>query len=160
MSAAPPLTLRRAAIRDVRDIQSIDRDSYPTPWSKELTVAQVTDPARMHLVAERSNVVVGHGGLIFLGDQAHIATIAVGFGARRQGVADALMVALITHAGEQGFEEVTLEVRASNQPAINLYDRHGFAVLGRRPGYYADNGEDALIMTTTTGSDPFRPNGV
>ena len=164
MSDQPPLRLRRAEIRDVRDIRVIDRESYPTPWSEGWTIAQVTDPARVHLVAERDFVVIGHGGLIFLGDQAHVATLAVTPRARRQGVADALMVELKVRANKVGYGEVTLEVRASNVAAIALYERHGMSVLGRRKGYYADTGEDALIMTgpsaNPTGSDPSNAHGV
>lgn len=154
MSDVSPLQIRRAEIRDVRDIRTIDRESYPTPWSEGWTIAQVTDPARLHLVAEQDFVVVGHGGLIFLGDQAHVATIAVASNARRQGIGAALMVELIVVTGAKGFDELTLEVRASNESAIALYERHGLTVLGRRKGYYGDNGEDALIMTLTgiTGS--------
>lgn len=150
MNALPPLSLRRAEIRDVRDIRAIDRASYPTPWSEGWTIAQVTDPARVHLVAERDFVVVGHGGLIFLGDQAHVATLAVSPASRRQGVADALMRELKVLAHSLGYGEVTLEVRASNAPAIALYERHGLAVVGRRKGYYGDTGEDALVMTGPT----------
>lgn len=153
MNAALPPTVRRAEIRDVVNIRSIDRDSFPTPWSQGWTIAQVTDPTRVHLVAERDHVVVGHGGLIFLGDQAHVATIAVAPDQRRTGVADMLMVSLLGAATDKGYSELTLEVRASNEAAIALYERHGLAVVGRRKGYYGDNGEDALIMTATGISD-------
>lgn len=158
MNALPPLNLRRAELRDVRTIRAIDRQSYPTPWSEGWTIAQVTDPARVHLVAERDFVVIGHGGLIFLGDQAHVATLAVAPDARRQGIGDALMDELKLQARNRGYDEVTLEVRASNAVAIALYERHSLTVLGRRKGYYADTGEDALIMTgpASKGSDPLR----
>ena len=96
---------------------------------------------------------VGHGGFIFLGGQAHIATIAVAPEHRRQGIADVLMVELLKVAGERGYDEVTLEVRVSNEAAIALYERHGLSEVGRRKGYYGDNGEDALIMTLTGISD-------
>ncbi len=149
MNDVSPLTVRRAQIRDVRDIRSIDRQAFPSPWSEGWTIAQVTDPARVHLVAERGFTVVGHGGFIFLGDQAHIATIAVAGDARRQGIGDALMTALLKAARDKGYDEVTLEVRESNQAAIALYGRHGLAIVGRRKGYYGDNNEDAIIMTGT-----------
>lgn len=151
-------SLRRAEIGDVRDIRAIDRSSFPSPWSEGWTIAQVTDPGRVHLVAERDSTIVGHGGLMFLGDQAHVATIAVSEDFRRQGIGMAIMNRLRKAATEGGYYELTLEVRQSNLPAIALYERHGLAVMGRRPGYYADNGEDAYIMTarllTKLGSDP------
>lgn len=99
-------------------------------------------------------MVVGHGGFIFLGDQAHIATIAVAPEHRRSGIADALMVELLSVAKAKGYDEVTLEVRASNDAAIALYERHGLVVVGRRAGYYGDTGEDALIMTVSGISSP------
>ena len=74
------------------------------------------------------------------------------------------MVELKVRANKVGYSEVTLEVRASNVAAIGLYERHGLTVLGRRKGYYADTGEDALIMTgpsaNPTGSDPSNAHGV
>lgn len=154
MSTASPLSLRRAELRDVRDIRAIDRGSFPTPWTEGWTIAQVTDPLRVHVVVERDFAVVGHGGLIFLGDQAHVATIAVASASRRQGVGQALVIELMRIAHELGYGEVTLEVRASNEAAIALYGRLGLAVLGRRKGYYGDTGEDALIMTGPSAGTP------
>ena len=147
MTNESPLSLRRAEIRDVRDIRTIDRRSFPAPWTEGWTIAQVTHPNRVHLVAERNFTVLGHGGLIFLGDQAHVATLAVAESARRQGVGSAVMAALVDAATEHGFAEITLEVRESNVGAIALYERHGLSVVSRREGYYGDNGEDAIIMT-------------
>ena len=149
MSDESPLSIRRAEIRDVRDIRTIDRTSFPSPWTEGWTIAQVTDPARVHVVAERNFEVLGHGGLIFLGDQAHVATLAVAADARRQGIAGALMESLTEAAIERGYDEMTLEVRESNTAAIALYERHGLKVLGRRVGYYGDNNEDAIIMTAS-----------
>ena len=109
----------------------------------------MTDLTRVHLVAEREFKVIGHGGLIFVGDQAHVATIAVEAQHRRQGVAKALMARLTEAAIGKGYDELTLEVRESNAAAIALYERHGLEVVGRRVGYYGDNDEDAIIMTAS-----------
>ena len=149
MSDESPLSIRRAEVRDVRSIRSIDQSSFPSPWSEGWTIAQVTDPGRVHLVAERDFKVVGHGGLIFIGDQAHVATIAVEAQFRRQGIARALMASLTRAAIDRGQKALTLEVRESNSPAIALYELHGLEVVGRRVGYYGDNNEDAIIMTAS-----------
>lgn len=149
MSVEVPLSIRRAEIRDVRTIRDIDRESFPTPWTQGWTLAQVTDPARVHLVAERKFKVEAHGGLIFLGDRAHVATIAVAAKSRRQGIAKALMAALTSAAVRKGYTELTLEVRESNKAAIALYEGRGLEVVGRRVGYYGDNNEDAIIMTAS-----------
>lgn len=140
------ISFRRAELRDVHHIRLIDRQVYPTPWSEKLTLQQVTGPGRFHLVAEESGRVVAHAGLVFLDGDAHIATIAVSPAYQRRGIADEMMQRLFAAAKANGCPEVTLEVRAGNEPAIALYERHGMVVAGRRPGYYADNHEDALIM--------------
>ncbi len=149
MNNSSLLSIRRAEIRDVRSIRDIDRFSFPSPWTEGWTIAQVTDLTRVHLVAEREFKVIGHGGLIFVGDQAHVATIAVEAQHRRQGVAKALMARLTEAAIGKGYDELTLEVRESNAAAIALYERHGLEVVGRRVGYYGDNDEDAIIMTAS-----------
>lgn len=140
------ISFRRAELRDVRHIRAIDAQVYPTPWSEKLTLQQVTGVGRFHLVAEVSHRVVAHAGLVFLDGDAHIATIAVSPSHQRRGLADEMMRHLFAAAEANGCEALTLEVRSGNAPAIALYERHGFVEAGRRPGYYADNREDALIM--------------
>ncbi len=140
-------SIRKAELRDVRTIRQIDRFSFRSPWTEGWTIAQVTDPTRVHLVAASDFKIVGHGGLIFMGDQAHVATVAVEENARRQGIARAIMRELMTVAFDKGFAEITLEVRESNAGAIALYGGLGLDEVGRRPGYYGDNNEDAIIMT-------------
>lgn len=140
------ISFRRAELRDVHHIRRIDAEVYPTPWSEKLTLQQVTGPGRSHLVAEESHRVVAHAGLVFLDGDAHIATIAVSPAFQRRGIADEMMRHLFAVAQANGCAAITLEVRSGNEPAIALYERHGFVVAGRRPGYYADNREDALIM--------------
>ena len=72
--------------------------------------------------------------------------VAVSPDYRRQGIGESLMVALGETLAQKGIESLTLEVRASNEAAISLYDRLGYTQIGRRPNYYTDPGEDALIM--------------
>ena len=72
--------------------------------------------------------------------------VAVAPAFRRQGIGEGLMIALVDALRDKGMESLTLEVRASNSPAIALYDRLGFTEVGRRPNYYTDPREDALIM--------------
>ncbi len=140
------IVVRRAELRDVRDIRALDSRVYRTPWSEKLTVQQVTGNGRVHLVAEESHVVVGHGGIVILDGDAHITTIAVDQAHQRRGIADILMRRLFAAAVANDCGAVTLEVRASNAAAISLYERHGMVSVGIRPGYYSDDGEDALIM--------------
>jgi len=144
--------VRRAELRDIHAIRSIDRDAYLTPWSEKLTIQQVTKPGRLHLVAESDvegsrGVIVGHAGLLFLHDEAHVSTIATCHKWLRRGVGAALIHALLDAARHQSAAICSLEVRSSNVAAIKLYEAAGFTEVGLRPKYYGDNNEDAVIMT-------------
>ena len=90
----------------------------------------------------------GYVGIWFQGDQAHITEIAVREALRGQGIGELLLIGTVRAAYEQGLEEVTLEARVSNFIAQRLYDKYGFNEVGIRKNYYADNREDAVIMTT------------
>jgi [ribosomal protein S18]-alanine N-acetyltransferase len=92
--------------------------------------------------------IVGYGGFWKMVDEAHISTIAIAPGQRRQGIGELLLIAMIEAAQEIGSTLVTLEVRKSNATAQGLYSKYGFEIAGERKRYYSDNGEDAWIMTT------------
>jgi ribosomal-protein-alanine N-acetyltransferase len=98
--------------------------------------------------AEGFDGIIAYGGIWLMVDEAHITTFAVDPGWRRQGVGEALLLALLDLAQARHAREATLEVRLSNLPARRLYEKYGFRPVGLRPHYYSDNGEDALIMTT------------
>ena len=142
------LSIRRAELRDVRSIRLIDRGVFRTPWTEGATIAQVTGPDRMHFVVEQSHRVVGHGGLVILAGEAHVALLAVERASWGQGVGDVIMRHLFEAAAANSFAGLSLEVRKGNAAAIALYERHGMTVVGQRKGYYRDNGEDAIIMTS------------
>ena len=95
-----------------------------------------------------SDAIAGYVGIWFQGDQAHITGIAVRESLRGQGIGELLLIGTVRAAYEQGLEEVTLEARVSNFVAQRLYDKYGFNEVGIRKNYYADNREDAVIMTT------------
>jgi [ribosomal protein S18]-alanine N-acetyltransferase len=92
--------------------------------------------------------IVGYAGFWVMVDEAHISTIATDPQWRRQGIAELLLIEMTQRAEEFGARVMTLEVRVSNHGAQNLYGKYGFQVVGKRPQYYSDNREDALIMTT------------
>ena len=97
---------------------------------------------------EGGDRLAGYVGIWFQGDQAHITEIAVRESLRGQGIGELLLIGTVRAAYEQGLEEVTLEARVSNFIAQRLYDKYGFNEVGIRKNYYADNREDAVIMTT------------
>jgi ribosomal-protein-alanine N-acetyltransferase len=103
----------------------------------------------LEVEAEQAKMqVIGFAGYWFIIDEAHISTLAVHPDWRGRGMGQVLLRALLREAAWRGALSATLEVRRGNRVAQRLYERHGFAVVGRRLGYYSDNGEDALLMTT------------
>lgn len=103
-----------------------------------------------HHKAEASYIshppLLGFGCLWAIADEAHITILAIHPEYRQQGLGQALLVALLKSAYQRELKWATLEVRASNQAALSLYQRFGFQEAGRRKRYYQDNGEDALIL--------------
>jgi ribosomal-protein-alanine N-acetyltransferase len=106
------------------------------------------DAARSPQLEQELRSIVGYAGIWVMTDEAHITTIASHPDVRGQGVGEFLLVALIHRAMEIGARWMTLEVRASNAVAQNLYRKYTFKEMGVRRRYYSDNGEDALVMWT------------
>jgi ribosomal-protein-alanine N-acetyltransferase len=134
--------------RHVNQILTIERASYPKPWSAQVfheELDQARDGYRYYLVARRGRTVVGYGGLMFAVDEAHVTNLAVHPDHRRDGVATRLLLALADDAIDRGCPAWTLEVRASNVAAQELYRRFGFAPAGVRARYY-EGVEDAIVM--------------
>ena len=152
MVARPPLrvAVERMTLDDVPAVNRIERASFPVPWPDYAFRQELqTNRLAHYLVVRAGEDVVAYGGLWLMVDEAHITTFAVLPDWRRQGVGGRLMVELMRLARDLGASVMTLEVRLSNKPARALYARFGFRPVGIRPRYYSDNGEDALIMTTS-----------
>lgn len=105
------------------------------------------DPANLPPPEERAELITGFIGVWMLPDEMHIVTIAVRDSHRRQGIGEMLLIAALDLAREKTQPLVTLEVRVSNDAAIQLYEKYGFEQVGRRTRYYSDNHEDADILT-------------
>lgn len=139
-------------LEDVFEVVAIDRMSFSLPWPERSYRYELSEnPASRFLVAERprgeDNVVVGYVGFWLIADEAHISTLAVHPHYRRLGIGRQLLSSALDDAQQLGANLCTLEVRASNLGAIDLYAEFGFVVVGRRKGYYHDNQEDAILMT-------------
>ena len=141
---------------DLEAILEIERVSFSTPWSLEAFKAELKDNEyARYLCLELNGQVIGYMGLWFILDEGHITNIAITPNFRGQHWGEFLMRSVMDKMVEQGMERMTLEVRVSNSIAQSLYKRLGFATAGVRKGYYADTGEDAMIMWTELGVNSF-----
>ncbi len=131
----------------IPQIAALERACFSHPWTEEMLQQELWNEAAVIIVALREDgVVLGYAGLQTVLDEGYINNVAVAANVRRQGIADELIAAFVRF-GQAKLAFLTLEVRASNAPAIALYMKHGFAQVGRRRGYYDDPKEDAILMT-------------
>ncbi len=138
---------REACSQDVSAIAELENKCFDTPWSRESLEKDINENDLAHyILCEVEGEPAGYAGIWFIGDEGHINNVCISPQYRRKGLASALIARLIEICKEQGVFKMTLEVRKSNQPAIELYEKHGFQEVGVRPKYYQDNGEDAVIM--------------
>jgi [ribosomal protein S18]-alanine N-acetyltransferase len=137
-------SVRRLAYSDLPAVISIERRSFPSPWSLAMFVLELSKPSGICLAASEDGELLGYLVCSRYDRVWHLMNVAVAPERRRQGVATGLISQLIEEAGDE--LPFTLEVRVSNREAIAMYERLGFRSAGVRPRYYQDNGEDALIM--------------
>ncbi|MDP9228750.1 MAG: ribosomal protein S18-alanine N-acetyltransferase [Actinomycetota bacterium] len=137
-------SIRRLSYGDLPSVISIERRSFPTPWSLAMFVLELSKPSGICLAAEDENGLVGYLVCARYDDVWHLMNVAINPEQRRRGIATTLIERLFEEAGAQA--RYTLEVRISNLAAIAMYEGFGFRSAGRRRRYYHDNGEDALIM--------------
>ena len=131
----------------LRDVHSIDAKVYPRPWSLALWRQEIAMlDTRHYIVAEDDGCVVGHAGIMYVMNEGHVTTVAVDPQWQGRRIATRLMSELCHHARTRKTSALTLEVRVSNERAISLYRRFGFAPAGVRKNYYAEINEDALVM--------------
>jgi ribosomal-protein-alanine N-acetyltransferase len=142
------IELRRLEMRDLDRIEEIEREAYPTPWSRSMFAGELAKPSSICLGAfdTESDVLVGYLIISRYVDAWHVMNIAVAPSERRRGIAQHLLERLFELTATDSRRGYTLEVRVSNANAIRLYERLGFQARGLRRGYYTDNREDALIM--------------
>jgi ribosomal-protein-alanine N-acetyltransferase len=140
--------IRRLTYADLPQVVSIERRAFPTPWSLAMFVLELSKAGGICLAAFDGQVMTGYLICSRYDTVWHLMNVSVDPDRRREGIASALLGALIDRIGDPG-AHLTLEVRQSNHGAIQLYDSFGFRSAGIRRRYYQDNGEDALIMWRT-----------
>jgi ribosomal-protein-alanine N-acetyltransferase len=171
-----PLVVEPMQLAHVPAIMEIERESFSLPWPEGAYRHELrhNELAHYYVLRPRSatrsivlmpiwqrlwraiwrrpptntGLILGYGGFWLMYDEAHISTLAIRVAWRRLGLGELLLVALLDEAQRLRASRATLEVRVSNVAAQNLYAKYGFEQVGRRKGYYADNREDALILTT------------
>lgn len=131
----------------ISQIVAIEQKVFSDPWSYAAFERELENPIAHYVIALQNGVVIAYGGFWHILDEGHITNIAVHPEHRRQGVGNALLVKLMAHSKKLSIGRMTLEVRKSNLAAQQLYQKHNFACVGARKGYYRD-GEDALIYWT------------
>lgn len=149
MAVTSPIVIGDMTLEDVEAAHEIERLSFATPWPAYAFEQELRgNRLARYLAAHAEGRLVAFAGLWMMVDEAHVTTISVHPDWRRRGIGRRLMLALLELAVEIGARRMTLEVRPSNAGARALYAEFGFVLAGRRPGYYSDDGEDALVMTT------------
>ena len=130
-------------------LEQLERMCFSRPWSKKMLAEELDNQCAAFLVAvePETEQPVGYAGLLVVADEGYITNVAVRPDCRKQGVAGKLLQVFLDFAQANRLAFLTLEVRASNYPAIALYGSRGFRGVGRRKNYYEHPREDAIIMT-------------
>ena len=148
---------------DILRVLEIERLCFPSPWSHRLFLSELFNPNALSIVTVlydsplndppsndplEKSIIQAYSCNRIVGDELSILRMAVAPETRRLGLASRLLDIVLSLSGLKGAVEAYLEVRPSNVPAISLYQKKGFQIIGTRPGYYPETGEDALIMKT------------
>lgn len=142
-----PIKIEFMQVKDLDEVMQIERVSFPSPWSRQMFLIDLLDnSSAYYLVARYREKLAGYTGFWLIGDEMHIANLAVHPDLRRQKIAHRLLLAGFNLALSKGARRSTLEVRVSNLAAQKLYEKFGFVRGGIRKGYYSDKNEDAVIM--------------
>jgi [ribosomal protein S18]-alanine N-acetyltransferase len=133
--------------RHLRSVVHIEEECYPRPWSATVFLSELAQrSSRRYTVATIGPLVVGYSGLMIVQQDGHITTLTVDPAWHHRGIGTVLLLDQARAAPALGVRNLTLEVRASNSAAQALYRRFGFAPVGVRRNYYAETGEDAIVM--------------
>jgi [ribosomal protein S18]-alanine N-acetyltransferase len=137
---------------DIDAIVALESESFTNPWSRDTLVweLQNSDVTLVYVLRRDDERIAAFCVCWIIFDELHINTLAVAPADRRQGYATTLLREVMEDAAEKGALKATLEVRASNQSALALYEGLGFRVAAKRPGYYTKPQEDALILWRDT----------
>ncbi|MBN2724898.1 MAG: ribosomal protein S18-alanine N-acetyltransferase [Deltaproteobacteria bacterium] len=136
-------------LHNISEILDIERMSFTTPWSRDAFISELSIPHSFSvgIKSRKYNSILAFAVFWLIDDEVHILNIAVNPQFRKKGLARYLLSSIITQAKSVLCKFVFLEVRPSNKSALALYESMNFVFVGKRPGYYSDTGEDALLYT-------------
>ena len=140
------IEIRKMESGDVSGIAELEKLCFNDPWSENSISSELDNKLSLWLVAIESGCVVGYVGSQTVLGETDMMNIAIHPDYRKRGIAASLITELIDALGKRGSHSLMLEVRASNLPAILLYQKLGFCEVGRRRNYYRNPKEDALIL--------------
>lgn len=144
-----PVRFARMNLDDLGEVQLIENDVYPHPWTRGNFLDSLYSGYETWTVRDASNTLIGYFLLMLVVDEAHLLNITVRRDCQGQGMGRVQLDKVVALAREKGMTSVLLEVRPTNARAQTIYQRYGFTEIGRRKGYYpaADNKrEDAIVM--------------
>ena len=141
------LEIKKMRLKDAPDVTALEEATFAMPWKlADFEYEMTKNPVSYYLIARENGEFLGFAGAHLILDEGHVTNVAVKKSARNRGIGRALVGKLMQVASNLGVSYMTLEVRASNAPAIALYKSFGFFKVSVRPRYYTDNGEDAWLM--------------
>jgi ribosomal-protein-alanine N-acetyltransferase len=161
--------LRYMSLSDIAQVVEVDRLSFPMPWSARSYLFEISDNKAGHMIVleampetpparglmgmfqrlggqNSQSTIVGYGGFWLIDGEAHVSTIAVHPDHRGRSLGEVLLAGMLSRGIALKAEYSVLEVRVSNESAINLYRKYGYEIVGQRKRYYRDNDEDAFLM--------------
>lgn len=141
------MKLQPMTIEYVPQVAALEKVCFSTPWSESSIGGELQNQWAIWLVALEGDALAGYLGVQYGPDGADIMTIATAPAFRGRGVGRALIAEMAARLKSMGLQWLTLEVRPSNTAALGLYEAMGFQQVGRRPRYYRDPVEDAILMT-------------
>lgn len=140
------MEIRKMNEGDIAQLAQLEKLCFQDPWSASAFTYELNNPLSLWLVAVDDDTVAGYVGSQTVMGESDMMNVAVAPAYRRQKLAENLILKLIDMLNDRQSKSLTLEVRVSNIPAISLYEKLGFVQVGRRPGYYRNPKEDALIL--------------
>ncbi len=145
------ITIRTLQFSDISEVAQIEKECFSKPWSEKAILGSVSSGDSYFVVAEKNHnserKIAGYAGVYIAISEAYIYNIAVRRECRGKGIGENLAKELIEYCAKKYLEFISLEVRISNNVAINLYKKLGFEILGERKDFYKNPTENALIMT-------------